>query len=77
MKLVTLKQWAELNLEPPLPGNGSLYCAAQNKLFHPPAKKQFGRWRVASDAVLVDRELVTRKDDPPDLLRILNDGKTT
>lgn len=77
MKMVTLHRWAELNLEPPLPGKNSLYCAAKNKRFQPPATKCFGRWRVPSDAVLVERENLSRKDDPPELIRILNDGKAT
>jgi len=77
MKLVTLMQWAEANLTPPLPSKGALYSAAQNYQFHPPAEKKFGRWRVPENAILAGNNIHVRKDDPPELLRILNDGKTT
>ncbi|MBD8129179.1 excisionase [Pantoea agglomerans] len=76
MKRITLKRWAELNYEPPLPSINSLYIAAQNKRFNPPAEKEFGYWRVWENAVLNKPRTRTRESDPPELLRILNDGKT-
>lgn len=75
MQKVTLLEWARIRYKSRVPNINSLYSAAQNNRFHPPAEKEFGMWRVRPDAILINRNVKTRCDDPPELLRILNDGK--
>lgn len=75
VKKVSLQEWAEDRYTKP-PSLTSLRCAAQNGLFNPPAKIEFGQWRVFPNAELVERNIKIRKDDPPELVRIFQDGQT-
>jgi hypothetical protein len=71
---LTLSEWAAEHYTHP-PAMASLYSYAKSGRFCPPAKKEFGMWRVLPNAILVDTEIKQRKDDPPELLRILTDGQ--
>lgn len=75
VKKISLREWADTHYTDP-PKLASLRCAAKSGRFNPPAKIEFGMWRVYPHAELVERDVKIHKDDPPELVRVFQDGQT-
>lgn len=75
-----LKEWAieEFGSED-CPSYTTILSYAKNNMIHPPAKKAGRYWRVDKGARYIGLSCkpVTKKNDDPRLLRILNDGQAS
>lgn len=75
-----LKDWAiEEFGEETCPSYDTLLLYAKNKMIYPPPQKSGRYWRVEKGARYIGLSCkpVTKKNDDPRLLRILNNGKAT
>ena len=75
-----LKDWAiEEFGEETCPSYDTLLLYAKNKMIYPPPQKAGRYWRIEKGARYIGLSCkpVTKKNDVPRLLRILNNGKAT
>lgn len=65
--------------EDTMPSYATLLSYAKNKMIYPPPRKAGRYWRVEKGARFIGptSKPITKKNDDPRLLRILNDGQAS